>query len=64
MEEIELIGIDEKIYYYKTSSGLRIYMWVNKNVKSMESCLCVKYGSIHTKFKTTHSIGLTNFISP
>ena len=51
MEEIELIGIDEKIYYYKTSSGLRIYMWVNKNVKSMESCLCVKYGSIHTKFK-------------
>lgn len=51
MEEIELIGIDEKIYYYKTSSGLRVYMWVNKNVKSMESCLCVKYGSIHTKFK-------------
>ena len=36
MEEIELIGIDEKIYYYKTSSGLRIYMWVNKNVKSID----------------------------
>lgn len=56
MEELELIGIDEKIYYYKTKSGLKIYMWVNENVRSMESCLCVKYGSIHTKFKVGRKI--------
>ena len=67
MEEIELIGVDEKIYYYKTKSGLRIYMWVNDKVKSMESCLCVKYGSIHTKFKIGKKIfevpnGIAHFL--
>lgn len=56
MQEIELIGIDEKIYYYKTKSGLKVYMWVNDRVRSMESCLCVKYGSIHTKFKVGRKI--------
>lgn len=51
MEEIELVGLNEKIYYYKTSQGLPIYMWVNEKVTSTYMTLSVKYGSIHTKFK-------------
>lgn len=51
MEEIILEGLNEKIYYYKTSQGLPIYMWVNEKVTSAYMTLSVKYGSIHTKFK-------------
>lgn len=51
MQEIELKGLNEKIYYHKTTSGLPIYMWVNEKVKSAYFTLSVKYGSIHTKFK-------------
>lgn len=51
MEELELKGLNEKIYVYKTKCGLPIYMWVNEKVSSMYASLSVKYGSIHTKFK-------------
>ena len=51
MEELELKGLNEKIYVYHTKFGLPIYMWVNEKVSSMYASLSVKYGSIHTKFK-------------
>lgn len=51
MEELELKGLNEKIYVYHTKCGLPIYMWVNEKVSSMYASLSVKYGSIHTKFK-------------
>lgn len=51
MEELELKGLNEKIYVYKTKCGLPIYMWVNEKVSSMYAALSVKYGSVHTKFK-------------
>ena len=51
MEELELKGLNEKIYVYHTKRGLPIYMWVNEKVSSMYASLSVKYGSIHTKFK-------------
>lgn len=51
MEELELKGLNEKIYVYHTKCGLPIYMWVNEEVSSMYASLSVKYGSIHTKFK-------------
>ena len=51
MEELELKGLNEKIYVYYTNCGLPIYMWVNEKVSSMYASLSVKYGSIHTKFK-------------
>ena len=51
MEELELKGLNEKIYVYHTKCGLFIYMWVNEKVSSMYASLSVKYGSIHTKFK-------------
>ena len=51
MEELELKGLNEKIYVYKTKCGLPVYMWVNEKVSSMYASLSVKYGSIHTKFK-------------
>ena len=51
MEELELKGLNEKIYVYHTKCGLLIYMWVNEKVSSMYASLSVKYGSIHTKFK-------------
>lgn len=51
MEELELKGLNEKIYVYHSKCGLPIYMWVNEKVSSMYASLSVKYGSIHTKFK-------------
>lgn len=51
MEELELKGLNEKIFVYHTKCGLPIYMWVNEKVSSMYASLSVKYGSIHTKFK-------------
>lgn len=51
MEELELKGLNEKIYVYHTKCGLPIYMWVNEKVSSIYASLSVKYGSIHTKFK-------------
>ncbi len=67
MEELELLGLNEKIYYYKTKSGLPIYMWVNDKIKSMYATLSVKYGSIHTKFrvgKKVHEVpnGIAHFL--
>ena len=32
MEELELKGLNEKIYVYKTKCGLPIYMWVNEKL--------------------------------
>lgn len=51
MQELMLEGLNEKIYEYKTKSGLKVYMWVNEKVNSCLMTLSVKYGSIHTKFK-------------
>lgn len=51
MKELELKGLNEKIYVHETKCGLPIYMWVNEKVTSTYMTLSVKYGSIHTKFK-------------
>ncbi len=51
MKELILQGLDEKIYFYETKCGLKMYMWVNEKITSMYATLSVKYGSIHTKFK-------------
>lgn len=51
MQEIELKGIDEKIYYEKVNDQLPLYIWKNKKVNGVLSSLCVKYGSIHQEFK-------------
>lgn len=67
MEELELKGLNEKIYVYHTKCGLPIYMWVNEKVSSMYASLSVKYGSIHTKFKIGKKIyevpnGIAHFL--
>ena len=67
MEELELKGLNEKIYVYKTKCGLPVYMWVNEKVSSMYASLSVKYGSIHTKFKIGKNIyevpnGIAHFL--
>lgn len=51
MQEIEIKGLDEKIYYEVLDNGLPVYMWVNNRVNSFYITLSVKYGSIHTEFK-------------
>lgn len=51
LEELNLVGLNEKIYYYKTKTGLPVYMWVNEKIKSMHASLSVRYGSVHTSFK-------------
>ena len=51
MNEIEINGLNEKIYTTTLDNGLNIVMWVNNNSKMFYSTLSVKYGSINTKFK-------------
>lgn len=51
MKEIELKGLEEKIYLYESKCGLKVYMWVNEKISSMYAALSVKYGSIDTTFK-------------
>lgn len=51
MQEIEIQGVDEKIYYEKINNILPLYIWQNKKVNGVFSSLCVKYGSIHQEFK-------------
>ncbi len=51
MNEIKLEGLDETIYYDKCANGLKVYMWVKKNVNTFYATLSVKYGSIHNEFK-------------
>lgn len=51
MQEIELKGIDEVIYYEKVEDKLPLYIWQNKKVNGVFSALCVNYGSIHQEFK-------------
>ena len=53
MQEIEIKGLDEKIYYEECDSALPVYMWVNDKINSYYMTLSVKYGSIHTEFKTS-----------
>lgn len=52
MQEIEIKGLDEKIYYEKLDNGLPVYLWVNNRVNSFYMTLSIKYGAIHTEFKT------------
>ncbi len=51
MQEIELKGVLEKVYYEKVNNQLPLYIWQNKKVNGVASSLCVKYGSIHQEFK-------------
>lgn len=51
MKEIDLIGLNEKIYVHEHPSGLKTYMWVNDKVNSCFMSLTALYGSIHTEFK-------------
>ncbi|MBQ6687138.1 MAG: insulinase family protein [Bacilli bacterium] len=55
MQEIEIKGLDEKIFYDVCDNGLPVYMWVNERVNSFYITLSVKYGSIHTEFKKDKS---------
>ncbi len=50
MEKINLVGIDEEIYYTKAKCGLPIYVWKHENARSFYLSLNVHYGSIHTEF--------------
>lgn len=51
MQEIELKGVEEKVYYEKIENKLPLYIWQNEKVNGVFSALCVKYGSIHQEFK-------------
>lgn len=51
MQEIEVKGVEETIYYEKVNDSLPLYIWQNKKVNGVFSSLCVKYGSIHQEFK-------------
>ncbi len=60
MKEINLKGLNETIYYDECSSGLKVYMWVKRNINTFYGTLSVKYGSIYNEFK----IGSKNYKVP
>ncbi len=51
MKEINLKGLNETIYYDECKNGLKVYMWVKKNMNTFYGTLSVKYGSIYNEFK-------------
>ncbi len=51
MVEINIKGLNEKIYYEVSSLGLPIYMWKNTKKSNYYLSLGVKYGSLHTDYK-------------
>ena len=51
MKELEIKGLNEKIYYDTCDNGLKVFMWVKKNVNTFYGTLSVKYGSIYNDFK-------------
>ena len=55
MQEINLKGIDEKIYYDICDNGLPIYMVVNDKVNNFYMTLNVRYGSVDTEYKVKGS---------
>ena len=51
MQEINLKGLNETIYYDECPNGLKVYMWVKKSLNTFYGTLSVKYGSIYNSFK-------------
>ena len=51
MQEINIKGLNETIYYEVSKQGLPIYMWKNENKSNYYISLAVKYGSLHTDYK-------------
>lgn len=51
MQEIELKGLKEKIYYTKANGMLPIFIWQNERVNGVYCALNVRIGSIHQEFK-------------
>ena len=43
MQEIEIKGLEEKIYYDTCENGLPVYMWVNEKVNSFYITLHLLY---------------------
>lgn len=60
MKEIELKGLDEKIYYDECENGLKIYVWVNPKIHTVKGSFTYIVGSEDVEFK----VGTTNLTVP
>lgn len=56
MKKININGIDETIYYDKSTNGLPVYIWQNDKKSNYYLSLNVKYGSINTDYKLGNEI--------
>lgn len=52
MKEIKIKGANEIIYEHKCKNGLMVYIWPYNLSEEIYCTLTVKYGSVHTKFKS------------
>ena len=67
MKEIKIKSANEVIYTFNASTGLPVYMWVNKDKHNVHMSLNVKYGSSGTNFtcnkmKYTVPTGTAHFL--
>ena len=64
MKKIKIKGTDEVIYFEKSTHDMPVYIWENNNLNGFYLSLCVKYGSLHTKFQIDgKSISVPNGIA-
>ena len=60
MKKILIKGPNEEVYEYQTKNGLIVFIWPNKTINEVSLTLTVKYGSIHTKFKSDKDYAVPN----
>ncbi|MBE6155247.1 MAG: insulinase family protein [Firmicutes bacterium] len=67
MKEIKIKGTGEVIYEHLCKNGLTIYIWPYQLSEEINLSLTIKYGSIHTKFKSNNKVvtvpnGIAHFL--
>jgi len=50
MKKINIKHVDENIYYEELSNGLKVYLYVNKNIHNNYVTFTTKYGSVNNEF--------------
>jgi len=50
MKQIKIKHVDEDIYYEQLENGLKVYLYINKNIHNNYVTFTTKYGSVNNEF--------------